>query len=122
MSDDNGFTFEMEQALTGDRRAADRFPIERELRYKVVSKRSGNESGAGTTVNFSSGGVLFTTQHMLIPGKKVEMAISWPAQLDAKCALKLLARGRIVRCENNRAAVEIQQYEFRTMGAHGLTL
>ncbi|HNY42339.1 MAG TPA: PilZ domain-containing protein [Bryobacteraceae bacterium] len=122
MSDDNGFTFEMEQALTGDRRATDRFPIERELRYKVVSKRSGNESGAGTTVNFSSGGVLFTTQHMLIPGKKVEMAISWPAQLDAKCALKLLARGRIVRCENNRAAVEIQQYEFRTMGAHGLTL
>ncbi len=118
----NNFSFGMEPASSGERRSTDRFPIEREVRYKVVSKRSGNESGAGTTVNFSSGGVLFTTEQMLIPGKKIELAISWPAQLDSRCALKLLARGRIVRCENSRAAVEIQQYEFRTMGAHGLTL
>ncbi len=118
----NDFNFGMEPAPSGERRSTDRFPIERELRYKVVSKRSGNESGAGTTVNFSSGGVLFTTEQMLIPGKKIELAISWPAQLDSHCALKLLARGRIVRCENSRAAVEIQQYEFRTMGSHGLTL
>ena len=116
----NDFNFGMEPALSGERRSTDRFPIEREVRYRGVSKRSGNE--AGQTVNFSSGGVLFTTEQMLIPGKKIELAISWPAQLDSRCALKLLARGRIVRCENSRAAVEIQQYEFRTMGAHGLTL
>jgi hypothetical protein len=36
--------------------------------------------------------------------------------------LKLMARGRIVRTEQGRAAVEIQQYEFRTMGAQGLAL
>lgn len=122
MAFDSGINMELERLLPGERRSTDRFPIERELRYKVVSKRSCNESGTGRTVNFSSGGILFTTEQMLIPGKKIEMAISWPAQLDAKCPLKLLARGRIVRCENGRAAVEIQQYEFRTMGAHGLTL
>lgn len=122
MTFDTGINMELEQLLPGERRSTDRFPIERELRYKVVSKRSSNESGIGRTVNFSSGGILFTTEQMLIPGKKIEMAISWPAQLDAKCPLKLLARGRIVRCENGRAAVEIQQYEFRTMGAHGLAL
>ncbi|MGJ5816973.1 PilZ domain-containing protein [Paludibaculum fermentans] len=105
-----------------DRRASDRFPIERELRFKLISKRLGDEAGAGVTVNLSSGGVLFQTEKPLIPGKRLEMAISWPAQLDNKCALKLVARGRIVRCEKGMAAVEIQQYEFRTVGVHGLAI
>lgn len=118
----DGMDLRQEAAFAAERRSTDRFPIEREMRYKVVSKRSGNESGAGQTVNFSSGGVLFSTEQMLIPGKKIELSISWPAQLDSKCALKMLARGRIVRCEDSKAAVEIQQYEFRTLGAHGLTL
>jgi c-di-GMP-binding flagellar brake protein YcgR len=97
-----------------DRRQSDRFPIEREVRYKILNKRNAEETGAGLTVNMSSAGVLFTTEQVLIPGKRVEIAINWPAQLNAKCALKLVARGRVVRCENSRAAIEIQQYEFRT--------
>jgi hypothetical protein len=105
-----------------ERRKADRFPIERELRYKVLSKRSGNESGSGKTIDMSSHGISFTTEHALIPGKKIEMAISWPAQLDNRTALKMIARGRIVRCVQGQAAIEIQQYEFRTMGIHGLTI
>jgi hypothetical protein len=104
-----------------ERRSSDRFPIMRELRYKVVSKNN-EHAGAGVTVNISSGGVLFTTETPLIPGKRVEMAISWPAQLDHKTALKLIARGRVVRSESGCAAVQIDQYEFRTMGAHGLAL
>lgn len=100
-----------------DRRQSDRFPIEREVRYKVLSKRLGDEAGAGKTLNMSSSGVLFTTDQMLIPGKRLELAISWPAQLNNKCALKLVARGRVVRCDRGQAAVEIQQYEFRTSGA-----
>jgi len=70
----------------------------------------------------SSGGVLFETEVPLIPGKRLEMAISWPAQLDNRCALKLVAQGRVVRCEGGRAAVEIQKYEFRTVGVHGLSV
>lgn len=105
-----------------ERRRADRFPIERELRYKVMSKRSGYEAGSGKTVDMSSRGISFTTEHALIPGKRIEMAISWPAQLDNRTALKMIARGRIVRCSQGVAAIEIQQYEFRTMGAHGLAL
>jgi hypothetical protein len=97
-----------------ERRASDRFPIEREVRYKVLSKRSADEAGGGKTINMSSSGVLFTTEHFLMPGKRVEVAISWPAQLNNKTALKLVARGRVVRCEDGRAAIEIQQYEFRT--------
>jgi hypothetical protein len=97
-----------------DRRHSDRFPIEREVRYKVLNKRSNEETGDGKTVNISSSGILFTVEHMLLPGRRMELAISWPAQLNNKTALKLVARGRVVRFEGGRAAIEIQQYEFRT--------
>lgn len=97
-----------------DRRHADRFSIERTVRYRTLSKRGGDEVGEGMTINMSSMGVLFTTQHVLLPGRRVEVAISWPAQLNQKCALKLVARGRVVRFEDGRAAMEIQQHEFRT--------
>jgi hypothetical protein len=99
-----------------DRRGSDRFPIEREVRYKILSKKHGEEMGLGQTVNMSSNGVLFTTDQLLIPGRRLELNISWPAQLNSKVALKLVARGRIVRYEQGLAAMEIQQYEFRTQG------
>lgn len=86
------------------------------MKYRVLSKRSGNEEGTGKTVNISSNGVLFTTDKILLPGKRLELSISWPAQLDNKCHLKLVARGRVARLEQGRAAIEIQQYEFRTAG------
>jgi hypothetical protein len=97
-----------------DRRHSDRFPIEREVKYRVLSKRGGEESGDGRTINISSSGVLFTTEHMLLPGRRMELSISWPAQLNNRTALRLVARGRIVRFEAGRAAFMIQQYEFRT--------
>ena len=67
-----------------------------------------------------SNGVLFTTDQILLPGKRLELSISWPAQLDNKCQLKLVARGRVARLEQGKAAIEIQQYEFRTTGSKGL--
>jgi hypothetical protein len=102
--------------IPNDRRAADRFPIEREVRFKVMSKKSGDEAGVGRTVNISSTGILFTTDKLLIPGRRLELSVNWPAQLNDKCSLKLVARGRVVRFEQGRAAMEIQQYEFRTCG------
>jgi hypothetical protein len=106
-----------EQNGRADRRHSDRFPIEREVRYRVMNKRSGEESGDGKTINISSSGVLFTSGHILLPGRRLELSISWPAQLNNKCALKLVARGRVVRFEEGRAAIEIQQYEFRTQAS-----
>lgn len=105
-----------------DRRRTDRFPLNCELVYRMSGKRLAHEQGAGTTIDMSSGGVLFQCERPPLPGKRIEMAISWPAQLDNRCSLKLIARGRVVRANGNQAAVAIQQYEFRTMGKHGLTL
>jgi len=56
-----------------DRRSSDRFPIEREVRYRVLSKRSGEETGAGKTVNMSSCGVLFTTAAVASAGRRLEL-------------------------------------------------
>jgi hypothetical protein len=100
-----------------DRRQSDRFPIEREVRYRVLSKRGGEEAGEGKTMNISSSGVLFTSEQILLPGRRLELAINWPAQLNQQVPLKLVARGRVVRFEQGRAAIEILQYEFRTQSA-----
>jgi PilZ domain len=105
-----------------DRRGADRFPIEREVRYKILNRKSVDEVGFGKTINMSSNGVLFSTEQHLLPGKRLEISISWPAQLDSKVSLKLVARGRVVRSEEGRAAIEIHQYEFRTQATQGTTV
>ena len=97
-----------------DRRAAKRLTIEREVHYSVLNRREGEVEGTGKTVNMSSSGVLITTGEMLLPGRRLELSISWPAHLDNRCALKLMARGRVVRFEGNAAALEIMQHEFRT--------
>jgi hypothetical protein len=97
-----------------DRRSAKRLAIERDVQYRVLTRREGEPEGEGKTLNMSSSGVLFTTTQTLLPGRRLELAISWPAQLDNKCALKLVARGRVVRFEGNAAALEIMQHEFRT--------
>ncbi len=103
-----------------DRRGNDRFPIARDLRYKLLSSKGKVEFGVGQTLDISSKGVLFAAETPLTPGKRVEVSISWPAQLDGKCALKLVARGRIKRCRGTHVALEIDKYEFRTQGTKGL--
>jgi hypothetical protein len=98
-----------------DRRGAVRFPIDQEVRYKVFNRNT-IEVGSGRTVNMSSNGVLFTTERTLNPGERLEVAVNWPAQLDNRCALKLVTTGRVVRSESDRAAIAIERYEFRTVG------
>ena len=104
-------------AAATERRRSSRFPVERAVRYRVISRRADVHPGQGQTRNMSSNGVLFSTQQNLVPGKRVEIDISWPAQLNDTCPLKLVARGRVVRAGAGQAALEIQQYEFRTTGS-----
>ena len=100
-----------------NRRKTSRFPIVREIRYRVSTRENLFETGVGSTVNISSSGVMFSTDKPLLPGRRVEVAISWPAELNRSTALKLVARGRIVRTEDGHAAAELQNFEFKTMGA-----
>ncbi len=96
-----------------ERRETARFPLCEEVRYKLVQGKAVT-SGAGRTLNIGSGGVLFTTEHRLPLGRVVEIAVNWPARLDGTCPLKFVASGRVIRSEEDRAAVRIERYEFRT--------
>ncbi len=111
-----GALMHLPTALTDnpDRRANPRFPIFCEVAYKVLNSKGAIEIGAGQTVNISSTGVLFKAEAPLPPGSRVKLSIRWPVQLDGKCGLKLVARGRIVRFQGTTVALEIEKYEFRT--------
>jgi hypothetical protein len=97
------------------------FPIERELRFRIVNKRD-ETVGSGKTIDIGSKRILFRTDQTLASGNRVQMAISWPAQLDRKCSLKLIASGRVVRAEPGVVAVSIERYEFRILGRNGLAI
>jgi len=98
-----------------ERRATKRFAIEQEMLYKILDHRTAvPESGAGKTVDISSRGVRFETQQRLRAGKRVEVAVNWPALLDGGCPLKFVAVGRVVRADEKQAAIRIEQHEFRT--------
>ena len=99
-----------------DRRETTRFPVREDVKYTVVHSRSLKTSGSGKSLNFGSGGILFTTEERLPVGRTVELSVAWPALLGGTCPLQFVATGRVVRAESNRAAVKIDRYEFRTRG------
>ena len=103
-----------------DRRGTSRYPVREEVKYRVIQARDSKTVGTGTTLNIGSGGILFTTEEKLPMGRMVELAVNWPARLGGTCPLKFVATGRVVRSEENRAAVRIERYEFKTRGASGL--
>jgi hypothetical protein len=106
---------------TLDRRENSRFPVREEVRYKVLLQSQGvHQTGAGKTLDISSGGILFTTNERLQPGGMVEISVNWPARLDGTCLLQLVATGRVVRADAQAAAVRIERYEFKTRAANAL--
>lgn|SRR5215469_15741092 len=118
----------LEQQTTGgkcfggplERRETSRFPVREEVRYRVLQSKTAQTNGAGKTVDISSGGILFTTSERLQPGRLVEISVNWPARLDGTCALQLVATGRVVRSDNDTAAVRIERYEFKTRASSAM--
>jgi hypothetical protein len=105
-----------------ERRSCDRFPIERDVRYKIFgTHKNVIQIGLGKSLNISSSGVLFTTtESILREGQRVELVVSWPVLLNDVLPLKLVASGRLVRSQGKRAAMSIDKYEFKTRGSNGL--
>lgn len=99
------------------RRARRRFPIQQEVRYQCVKGSRIALVGVGKTLEIGSREIRFTTQHPLVRGQKMRLAVDWPALLDNTCRMKLEISGWIVRTDPGEAAVKIERYEFRTRGA-----
>jgi len=99
---------------SGERRGKLRFPMQRDLRYKLLKDGATIESGAGQTVDIGSGGVGFSMGRELAVGSFIELSISWPVLLEESCPMRLIVFGRIVRSDNGISACTIDKYEFRT--------
>jgi hypothetical protein len=106
-------------STAAERRSSRRFPIERQVRFKVRGELP-PLAGNGITVNMSSGGVLFTTDQLLRRGSPVMLEIKWPVLLDDSRPLKLVTRGPIVWCDGGKAAMHIEKWEFHTQGSKAL--
>jgi hypothetical protein len=100
--------------LAVERRKKARFPMDRELRYKVLEDEAIIESGMGTTIDMSSGGVAFRTDHQVAAGSFIELSISWPVLLEDACPMRLIIFGRVLRTTAHTVACTIDKYEYRT--------
>lgn len=103
-----------------ERRRKYRFQLQADVRYAVIQSRGQLVSGSGKTLNISSEGILFTTSAPLQPKRLVQIALDWPAKLHETCPLQLMIVGRVVRSDNNTAAVGIERYEFRNRALKAL--
>ncbi len=97
-----------------NRRQKTRFPIHREVRYKLLQDGRILEAGLGQTVNMGSGGVAFALDRELSAGTFIELSISWPAQLDNGTPMRLVVFGRVLRSGAGVSACSVDKYEFRT--------
>ena len=103
--------------ITGDRRRDRRYSICLDLIWKVIRRRKVLDTGAGVTLDISSGGILFDADRSLRPGANIELAIAWPVLLHDVTRLQLVLNGRVKRCNGRLVAMEIAHLEFRTVRA-----
>jgi len=104
------------QDLAPERRKKYRFPMSREMRYKVLEDDAIVDAGTGMTVDMGSGGIAFQPSRLLRPGAFVELSISWPVLLDDACPMRLIVFGRVLRSSVRHTACTVDKYEFRTQG------
>jgi len=100
--------------LAADRRKKARFPINRDLRYKVLEGDTIVSSGVGTTLDMASAGIAFLTEAQIAAGSFIELSISWPVLLEGSCPMRLIVFGRLVRSSGRKAVCTVDKYEFRT--------
>ena len=102
--------------ISGDRRSDRRYRIDLDLRWKLIRRRKVRDSGAGRTIDLSSGGVLFDATRVLPMGMNVELSISWPVLLHNTAPMQMVITGRIVRTAGSQIAIRMTEHEFRTIG------
>jgi hypothetical protein len=103
------------EGISGDRRVDRRYDLKLELRWKLIRRQRLLDGGTGTSVNLSSGGILFDAGRALPLGFNVQLSISWPVLLHNVAPLQLIVSGRIRRVSGTCAAVQMLQHEFRTV-------
>ena len=98
-----------------DRRLHRRYPIVLEVQYRAIRGRA-ERFGSGTTLDVSSGGVLFRADDSLPAGSFVELTLKWPFLLKGVYPLILVMRGRVVRSDAKGIAVRAKVHSLREAG------
>ena len=104
------------ESIAGERRSDRRYSILLDLRWKLIRRRRVLETGTGSALDLSSGGVRFESGRTLPEGFDVELAILWPVLLHNVAPMQLVVQGRIVRSQSGQIAIRMVQHEFRTVG------
>lgn len=91
---------------------ARRYAIELDLRIVVREPGGAVAVGTGSTLDLSSGGVLFRSAAPLAVGAHVELWIRWPASLDRARPLTLIAHGIVVRKHDDIYGLNLVRHEF----------
>lgn len=97
-----------------ERRNKSRFPINRELRYKLLENDAIVAAGNGETIDISSSGIAFTSDKPVKTEAFIELSISWPVLLDEACPMRLIVFGRVQRSGSRTTVCSVEKYEFRT--------
>ncbi|MGA3015706.1 MAG: PilZ domain-containing protein [Bryobacteraceae bacterium] len=103
------------EGIAGERRSDRRYDLKLELRWKLIRRQRLIDSGSGTSVDLSSGGILFDAGRPLPLGLNVQLSIAWPVLLHNIAPLQLMVSGRIMRTFGTCAAIQMMQHEFRTI-------
>ena len=93
-----------------------RYPVQLDLRYKVLRGSKCIQEGIGRTSECSSAEVSFTADQRLTPGTEMQLSLDWPIPLDGICPLQLVISGRITRSRDEGTTLKIVRHEFRTRG------
>ncbi len=83
------------------------------MHYKTLNRRGETVAGDGKTINISSTGILFSSQHDLVVGTLLEVSIEWPTGGPGEKAHSLVAFGRVARASGSQLALRMERYEFR---------
>ena len=90
-----------------ERRSTRRFPIVVPLEYKAFRHGLLIREGVGYTLDISSSGILFQTDHPLESGLRLELSVEWPVLHDPRAHRQLHAFAHIVRLSKDQVAVRL---------------
>jgi len=94
-----------------DRRRSSRYAATSEVEYRIGTKGS-LRTGTGRLIDISETGVLLESDRPLTLHSELRLVVPWPSGSAGSAAIELRIHGYIVRTQNDRAAVYIEDYAF----------
>jgi hypothetical protein len=92
------------------------------VEYRVFGKGHAVVSGAATTMNFSSHGILLTPTEGVSKGQVIEVSVRWSEGTGGMPRVDLEIIGRVVRVGPQGTAVQILRYGFNPRHSRPLNL